>query len=189
MDNPTALSDDVAVLVRWVSRVPARLAGFIWEAIALTLRMIFERKPLPVVAEPVIETVNEAELDESERETRSCVPSAGFVYTMLDEETGEEKLGHTCNSVATRRSHILSLTGKKLKITNVWESENAWAAEKILHSMFANKNTHGEYFKLDDADIAMIPDIIEAANPANIIKRIKAPKTVTCGACGAVVEV
>lgn len=188
--NTVITADDFTPLFSWLARVPRRLGGFIWEAITVALRLIFERKPQPAPIEQPqeVEVIPEAALDETERETRSCVPVAGTIYLMRNEE-GHCKLGYTTQRVNARRSQIVSTTGQKMDIVAAFESDAAWAVEKVLHSVFADKNISGEIFSLSDADIAMIPAIIEAANPKNIVKRVQAPKTVVCGACGASVEV
>ena len=79
----------------------------------------------------------------------------GFVYLLYCATTGMHKIGRSRN-VERRCQQIATQGGYDMEILWKQHSEDMNIAEMDLHGRFVSKRVKGEWFKLDDEDVAWI---------------------------------
>lgn len=77
------------------------------------------------------------------------------MYLYVVESAGYHKIGIT-QDVKKRVHTIVTSCPFAVSLVAVYLSPNASAIESILHTRFAGKNVHHEWFSLDDKDLAAI---------------------------------
>ncbi len=80
------------------------------------------------------------------------------------------KIGRTSN-IKNRLSQFKNIPGK-VKLYRLFPTNFSNQIEKILHKEFLLKRDKGEWFKLNEADIFQIEDIIEEQNELFKRKRV-----------------
>lgn len=93
--------------------------------------------------------------------TRSYSGPPLQVY-LLKNDAGQYKIGVSRN--ARNRARQLSGSGPlAIEIVAVGESDHAWEKEAELHLRFAYKRIRGEWFSLNDDDVAAVVSELQAA--------------------------
>lgn len=82
----------------------------------------------------------------------SQVSKQGFVYLMLDNNTGYYKIGFSKNPKYRERT----LQSEKPTIVLINKFKGSAKQEKALHQLFRHKRIRGEWFSLNQSDIALI---------------------------------
>lgn len=80
----------------------------------------------------------------------------GFIYLM--EGDGYHKIGYS-KRVPARRVQLATKLPFELKLICVIRSDNATLLEQQLHEQFADKRLCGEWFHLNESDIAYIKSL------------------------------
>ncbi len=75
-----------------------------------------------------------------------------FIYLMLDESTGMYKLGRTNNPLKRE----ITLQSEKPTIKLIAKAKRDKRHEKILHKQYKEKRVRGEWFSLNEDDVASI---------------------------------
>ncbi len=78
---------------------------------------------------------------------------AGYVY-LIRAESGLYKIGASVNPWA--RIAALPGTQGALSLVHTIASDGYYAIERLIHSLFADKRAGGEWFRLDEADVALV---------------------------------
>ena len=81
----------------------------------------------------------------------------GYVYLMRD-DSGLFKIGATSN--LTKRLEQLKSANPSLQLLLFGERLEPMVLERQLHEHFADKRVHGEWFKLEETDIALLGGIL-----------------------------
>jgi len=84
---------------------------------------------------------------------------AGYIYLIGNVEKGIFKIGKS-RQPKERYKAIATKLPFPAEIIHVVGSDDTEKAEKILHTIFASKRTHGEWFELPDEDVAKIVNLI-----------------------------
>ena len=83
---------------------------------------------------------------------------AGFVY-LLEGENGKYKIG--CSVNPERRCKELCLSScENHKLVHTIASDDMYALEKMCHTIFKDKKSHSEWFKLSDIDVSLFKEEI-----------------------------
>lgn len=81
---------------------------------------------------------------------------SGFVY-LLEGENGKYKIG--CSINPERRCKELCLSScEKHKLIHTIASDDMYGLEKMCHTIFKDKRSHSEWFKLSDIDILLFKE-------------------------------
>jgi len=77
------------------------------------------------------------------------------VYLLKSEFEGQSiyKIGVTKNDVKKRVKQLQTGNGFEIEIVNFFESEYTNKIEKYLHNKYKLKNSHGEWFFLENKDV------------------------------------
>ena len=86
------------------------------------------------------------------------------VYLIMSED-GRYKIGYSGN-VARRRIQLECASGLEMTVISVFLTEYAELLESTLHRHFAEKRTLGEWFLLDEGDVATFDEKCEKFNAA-----------------------
>ncbi len=84
------------------------------------------------------------------------------LYAMRDLKTGYIKIGISKHP-QVRAYHLSSLVSSEVTLLMEQEAKNAKAAEKFAHRQFEHKNVRGEWFALDEDDLAELTSLFDAA--------------------------
>lgn len=76
----------------------------------------------------------------------------GTVY-LIKSDSGSHKIGHTRRNIGIRLSQLQSSSPDKLEVKRTFDALNSKETEQDLHSHFRSKNTHGEWFSLNEVDL------------------------------------
>lgn len=82
---------------------------------------------------------------------------AGYVYVAHHPETGLYKIGRSKDP--KRRMYNIVPTGEIVHLHLVIPAKRSKWLEAYFHKAFAHKSAGGEWFRLDDADIALLESI------------------------------
>lgn len=85
----------------------------------------------------------------------------GFIYfiTTVDVAPARVKIGFTKSEVVKRFKVVQSLSPVKLRLAGYYEG--TMVTEKYVHSLYAHRRIHNEWFVLDDELCDFIVDICE----------------------------
>lgn len=73
---------------------------------------------------------------------------AGYVYLVLEEETGRHKIGVSLRNVEARITIMQSGNSSLLTLVGTIFVEDMYGHEKALHMQYADKNIRGEWYAL-----------------------------------------
>jgi TetR/AcrR family fatty acid metabolism transcriptional regulator len=94
-------------------------------------------------------------------QTRGRNPQRGFVYLLRGGDY--YKIGRS-EDVDKRIIQLASQLPFELELVHVIETDDVFLVEKLLLERFASKRTRGEWFALDDGDVAWIKARVEDAD-------------------------
>lgn len=86
-------------------------------------------------------------------------PKPGFVYVMKDTIRNVHKIGYSKNPEQRERT----LQSEVPSIEKIAQYNGSTADEKALHIRFAEKRLRGEWFNLDESDLAQIEQYFNSA--------------------------
>ena len=115
-----------------------------------TVKHFNEKKSIQEEINEVLEYINKPK-EKKEVEVKN---KKGYVY-LIQGENGRYKIGFSSN-VNTRLSQLKLSSCEDHKLIHNYHSNNVRLEEDRLHNMFKDKNTHSEWFDLDDSDIEYI---------------------------------
>ena len=103
-----------------------------------------------------------------------------MIYLIKTKGNDFYKIGYTSDSVNKRLKSIQTCCPYKLKVIN--KINGAMEQEKILHTLFKEYRTQGEWFKLDKKHLNILVNVMEFVDkdidpPKNITKKKTKNKT------------
>lgn len=101
-------------------------------------------------------------------QTRASKTKEGYVY-LIESENGYYKIGKSIDIERRLNQHEMDYP-LKLRIIHSFESSNARRDEKKILDAFSQKNLRGEWFQLDECDIAWFKSIEDFSLPAAMLK-------------------
>jgi len=81
---------------------------------------------------------------------------AGFVYIIQSGRDSYYKVGFSAANPQRRLASMQVSTPEELTLVYYIESDRAATIEKLIHSMLRNNHIRGEWFNLDDRDLAWL---------------------------------
>lgn len=90
--------------------------------------------------------------------TRKSIPKSGHIYLIRGVGTRYCKIGLAAN-LGRRLDQLDVLMPFKIEVLHTFPSEDLHRDERVLHARFSNKRVEGEWFVLDDDDVAWISSI------------------------------
>lgn len=100
--------------------------------------------------------VNE-EVQRVKREEKQAVrirKGAGYVYVI--QHDGLHKIGRTKNPDRRIEKELQPRLPREVTVVHIIKAENMFELESALHDRFADKRLNGEWFELDEGDIAWL---------------------------------
>lgn len=84
----------------------------------------------------------------------------GFIYLICDPSNDLYKIGVTRSHLfdSKRIKQLQTGNGTELHLSSYYETEYPYKLEKMLHNHFANRNEHGEWFRLSNEEINSFKD-------------------------------
>lgn len=95
----------------------------------------------------------------------------GYVYLICDPSNDSYKIGVTNKDINKRIQKLQTGNCEELFISSFYKCEYPFRLEKMLHTRFANKRIHGEWFKLSSHDIGQFRNTCEEL--LNILESIR----------------
>ena len=95
----------------------------------------------------------------------------GYVYLICDPSSDSFKIGVTGKNIKDRIKKLQTGNAEELFISSFYECEYPFRLEKMLHTKYANKRMHGEWFSLSSHDIGQFRNICKEL--CDIIECIK----------------
>lgn len=81
---------------------------------------------------------------------------AGYIYVILEEETGRHKIGVVLRNMAARLAAMQSDNSSPLRLIGTGYVDDVYGREKDFHTAYASKRVRGEWFQLTPEDVAAI---------------------------------
>ena len=81
----------------------------------------------------------------------------GVVYLMYDEGNGLCKIGVTRGSAENRLRTLQTGNSNKISIVHVYQTDDPFKIESLLHNRFRMQHESGEWFALTYEDMADFP--------------------------------
>jgi hypothetical protein len=97
--------------------------------------------------------------DQAREALKMATKYEGTVYLVRSED-GAYKIGHTRQTFKARFSMLRSANPRRLSKIHTFKAINSLEAEQSLHSAFGKKRIRGEWFNLDQDDLALYYDYV-----------------------------
>lgn len=97
---------------------------------------------------------------------------AHFVYLIKTVGQPLYKIGFTNCSVSQRIAELQTASPYKLRYIHHISVKNERQVETYLHSQFAQKRTHGEWFKFDELDCVKCIGLMQGIEASRILEKI-----------------